>query len=236
MVHKFQENQQELPEYLAGALGEKEQVPEYTPMEVVNDSDRIVCMIDEAHRSQGGDVGDNLFSALPNATRLAFTGTPLITDRHTKKTWERFGGYIDKYRLQDAVDDGATVQILYEGKTADTALNEKHEFDTKFEDLFANRSDEEILAIKKKYGATGDIFEAEKRIEAIANDLVNHYVENILPNGFKAQVVCNSKMAALHYQTYIDKALTAEIEKRQADHRQAGISGWSWAWDSCGLL
>ena len=217
MVHKFQENEKKLPDYLADALGEKEQVPEYATMEVVNDSDRIVCMIDEAHRSQGGDVGDNLFSALPNATRLAFTGTPLITDRHTKKTWQRFGGYIDKYRLQDAVDDGATVQILYEGKTADTALNEKHEFDTKFEDLFANRTDEEILAIKKKYGATGDIFEAEKRIEAIANDLVNHYIENILPNGFKAQVVCNSKMAAIHYQTYIDKAIAAELEKRQGE-------------------
>ena len=217
MVHKFQENEQELPEYLAGALGEKEQVPEYATMEVVNNSERIVCMIDEAHRSQGGDIGDNLFSALPNATRLAFTGTPLITDRHAKKTWERFGGYIDKYKLQDAVDDGATLQILYEGKTADTAINEKHEFDTKFEDLFAHRTDEEILAIKKKYGATGDIFEAEQRIEAIANDLVKHYIENILSNGFKAQVVCNSKMAAIHYQTYINKAIVAELEKRKAE-------------------
>ena len=109
--------------------------------------------------------------------------------------------------MQDAVDDGATIQILYEGKTADTALNEKHEFDNKFEDLFAHRTDAEILAIKKKYGASGDIFEAEQRIEAISNDLVNHYIENILPNGFKAQVVCNSKMAAIHYETYINKAI-----------------------------
>lgn len=216
MIHKFQEHKEELADYLEDALGGQEPVQEFAPMEVVNDSDRIVCMIDEAHRSQGGDIGDNLFSALPNATRLAFTGTPLITDRHTKKTWERFGGYIDKYRLQDAVADDATVQILYEGKTADTALNEKHEFDTKFEDLFANRTDEEILAIKKKYGATGDIFEAEKRIEAISKDLVKHYIDNILPNGFKAQVVCNSKMAAIHYKTYIDKALAVELEQRQA--------------------
>jgi type I restriction enzyme, R subunit len=162
-------------------------------------------------------IGDNLFAALPHATRLAFTGTPLITERHKKKTWERFGGYIDKYRLQDAVDDGATVQILYEGKTADTALNEKHAFDTKFEDLFGERTDAEILAIKKKYGASGDIFEAERRIEAIANDMVCHYIENILPNGFKAQVVCNSKMAAIHYKTYIDKALTAELEMRKTE-------------------
>ena len=60
-----------------------------------------------------------------------------------------------KYRLLDAVADGTTLQILYEGKTADTALNEKHAFDTKFEDLFSDRTDEELLAIKKKYGETG---------------------------------------------------------------------------------
>jgi type I restriction enzyme, R subunit len=68
----------------------------------------------------------------------------------------------------DAVHDGATLQILYEGKTADSALNEKHAFDTAFEDLFKDRSEEELLAIKKKYGATGDILEAENRINAIA--------------------------------------------------------------------
>jgi type I restriction enzyme R subunit len=95
----------------------------------------------------------------------------------------------------DAVHDGATLQILYEGRTADTALME-HGFETKFEDLFQERSQEEILAIKKKYGATGDILEAEKRIAAIARDLVDHYIDNILPDGFKAQVVCHSKLAA----------------------------------------
>ncbi len=85
---------------------------------------------------------------------------------------KRFGEYIDTYKLMDAVHDGATLQILYEGKTADTALNDKHGFDTKFEDLFKDRSEEELLAIKKKYGATGDILEAEQRIAAIARDLV----------------------------------------------------------------
>ncbi len=57
-----------------------------------------------------------------------------------------------------------------------------------------------MLAIKKKYGASGDILEAEKRIEAIARDLVDHYIDNILPDGFKAQVVCHSKLAAVRYQ------------------------------------
>ena len=63
---------------------------------------------------------------------------------------KRFGEYIDTYKLLDAVADGTTLQILYEGKTADTALNEKHAFDTKFEDLFSDRIDKELLAIKKK--------------------------------------------------------------------------------------
>ena len=98
-----------------------------------------------------------MFRAFPNASRIAFTGTPLITDRHKKKTHETFGSYIDTYKLQDAVNDGATVQILYEGKTADTAINERAEFDKKFEDLFQERTEQEILLIKKKYG-TLEIF------------------------------------------------------------------------------
>ena len=88
MLHKFREYDEELPEYLEDVLGEKEQVPEYVMMDVVNDSERIVIMIDEAHRSQGGKaggMGDNLFAAFPHATRLAFTGTPLIAEHHTKE-------------------------------------------------------------------------------------------------------------------------------------------------------
>ena len=91
-------------------------------------SERILLMIDEAHRTQSGDLGDNLFEAFPDATRLAFTGTPLIEVKDGKEDrGKRFGEYIDKYKLQDAVDDGATVQILYEGKTADTAVKDKAE-------------------------------------------------------------------------------------------------------------
>jgi len=214
MVHKFKEAETMLPDYVAEALGEygSDPVPKKELFGVVNASEKVLVLIDEAHRTQSSELGDNLFAAFPNAARIAFTGTPLITDRHKKKTWERFGGYIDKYKLQDAVNDGATIQILYEGKTADTAINEKHQFDTKFEDLFQDLSDEQVLAIKKKYGCTGDILDAPKRIEAIAMDMVSHYVEQILPNGFKAQVVCNSKIAAIHYQTYIDAALQGRIK------------------------
>lgn len=218
MIHKFQEHKHTLTNVVAEALGTYLAMPSGKTFGVVNTSDRIILMIDEAHRTQSSDLGDNLFEAFPNATRVAFTGTPLITERHgEKKTHKRFGEYIDTYRLLDAVNDGATLQILYEGKTADSALNEKNAFDLAFEDLFRDRSEEELLAIKKKYGATGDILEAENRINAIAKDLVKHYVDNILPNGFKAQVVCHSKLACVRYQNGIEAALAERIQTEMAN-------------------
>jgi type I restriction enzyme, R subunit len=212
MVHKFQQRDQTLPLKVAEALGTYQAIPTNQTFGVVNDSSRIVLMIDEAHRTQGSDLSENIFEAFPHAARIAFTGTPLITDRHgEKKTHKRFGEYIDTYRLMDAVADGTTLQILYEGRTADTALNDKQGFENQFENLFKDRSSEELLAIKKKYGATGDILEAEQRIEAIAKDMVQHYLEHIFPNGFKAQVVCHSKLAAVRYQKAIDQALANTV-------------------------
>ena len=239
MIHKFREaDDSNTPDYVNDALSDyklaAEPQAQYKLKEAkvfesfgeVNTSDKILIMIDEAHRTQrsGQDkasLSDNMFDAFPNATRLAFTGTPLIADHHDDPTWKRFGNnpdepYIDEYKLQDAVDDGATLQILYEGKTADTAIYDKHGFDTKFENLFKHRSDEEIAAIRQRYGATGDILEAEDRIEEIATDIVKHYTQKILPSGYKAQIVCSSKQAALHYQTYIRKALKAWVKEELA--------------------
>jgi len=216
MVHKFMEREEALPALVQEALGTYAKPPSGKSFGIVNRSERILLMIDEAHRTQGSDLGDNVFEAFPSATRIAFTGTPLITEKHgNKRTVKRFGEYIDTYKLMDAVHDGATLQILYEGRTAETALKDKHGFDTKFEDLFRKRSYAEIEAIKKKYGASGDLLEAEKRIDAIARDLVNHYVNNILPDGFKAQVVCHSKIAAIRYQKSIREALTERVESER---------------------
>lgn len=245
MVHKFHENQSsQLPLYVQEAVD----IPRYETFGTVNESERILLMIDEAHRSQAGDLGDNLFEAFPNATRLAFTGTPLIEVDEQRKTIKRFGGYIDKYKLKDAVEDGATVQILYEGKTDDTAIAHKHEFDDKvdaaarehvesqlrkadnldklkrqadrdqraFDDLVKERTEEEILALKKKWGTNGDLYEADERIREIAADMVHHYIDHILPNGFKAQVVCSSKMAAIKYKRWIDEALQTWLETEDA--------------------
>jgi len=155
MAHKFLLREQSLPVKVAEALGAYQAIPSASTFGVVNASERIILMIDEAHRTQGSDLGGNIFEVFPNAARIAFTGTPLITEGHgAKKIYKRFGGYIDTYRLMGAVQDGTTLQILYEGKTIDTALNEKHAFEAEFEDLFRDRSDAELLTIKKKYSAT----------------------------------------------------------------------------------
>ena len=220
MVHKFMERAEELPESVRKALGDYAPPPSAARFGVVNPSERILLMIDEAHRTQGSDMGDNVFEAFPNATRIAFTGTPLITEHHgTKRTVKRFGEYIDTYKLMEAVNDGATLQILYEGRTADPALKDKQGFDAKFEDLFRDRTDAELAAIRKKYGATGDILESENRIAAIARDLVAHYIDNILADGFKAQVVCSSKLAATRYQISIRNALLERLEHERLKAR-----------------
>lgn len=217
MIHKFVEAKDDLPDSFREKLGRYAPPPSAESFGVVNASPRILIMVDEAHRTQGSDMGDNLFEAFPNAARVAFTGTPLKTERHGgRRTVKRFGEYIDTYKLMDAVADGATLQILYEGRTANTALRDKAEFDQAFEDLFEERSPEDLLAIKKKYGATGDILEAESRIGAIARDLVGHYIDNILPNGFKAQVVCHSKLAAVRYQRALREALQERLASERA--------------------
>lgn len=92
MVHKFQERKETLTNTVAEALGTYLALPAGQTFGVVNTSERIILMIDEAHRTQGSDLGDNLFEAFPNATRIAFTGTPLITERHGgRQTHKRFG-------------------------------------------------------------------------------------------------------------------------------------------------
>jgi type I restriction enzyme, R subunit len=181
---------------------------------VVNPSERILLMIDEAHRTQSSDLGDNMFEAFPNATRIAFTGTPLITERTARRTVKRFGEYIDTYKLMDAVHDGTTLQILYEGRTADTALKDKHGFDTKFEDLFKRpqrgrdpRHQEEVRR-HRRHPRSREAHRGHRPRPG------RHYVDNILPDGFKAQVVCHSKLAAVRYQKAIREALAERVGER----------------------
>jgi hypothetical protein len=181
-------------------------------LDEVNPSEKILIMVDEAHRSQGNILNPSLFNAFPNAAKIAFTGTPLITERHDRKTVDIFGYYIDIYNLKDSVKDKNTIPIMCIGSTADAAIRGKELMDRKFEDLFRDRTDQELSRIRKKYGTLGTILEAKNYIAQIAEHLVNHYVNEILVNGFKAQVVTHSQMAAVRYKDAIDKALYQRLE------------------------
>lgn len=222
MIHKFIQEEIQHSKALLKAYNEEGKVPEFKPFEVVNTSDRIVVLIDEAHRTQGGEMGDNFFTAFPNATKIAFTGTPLLTERHKRKTHERFGGsgeFIDTYKIRQSVKDRATLDIIYIGKTSKDSIKAKKAFDSKFEDEFKQRTKEEKEEIQRRYGTMQAYLENMDRLRKIANDLVNHYIDEILPNGYKAMVVGSSILAAARYQYLIEEAIKArlEVEKEKAD-------------------
>jgi type I restriction enzyme, R subunit len=182
---------------------------------VLNKDESILVMVDEAHRTHTSALHGNLLKALPNCARIGFTGTPIIMGAK-KRTTEIFGELLDRYTIKESESDGATVKILYEGRTAEGAVADGGDLDQLFEDLFADRPPDELDAIKRKYATKGRVLEAPKLIEAKARDVLRHYVENILPNGLKAQVVAYSRLAAIRYTAALAEArdeLVAEAEK-----------------------
>ena len=169
----------------------------------LNNSDRIIVLADEAHRTQYGTLGAAINTALPNAPRIAFTGTPLMKEQRKTTTGE-FGSYIDTYTIEQAVADGATCQILYEGREAVTKVT-GDSLDALFDRYFQDRTPEDKEAIKKKYGTERAVLEAPQRLEWVGLDLVQHYRSTILPNGFKAILVTSSREAAVLYKQKLDQ-------------------------------
>lgn len=170
----------------------------------LNKSSNILVMTDEAHRSQYAQLGANFDKGLPNASRIGYTGTPI------DKTERVFGEYIDKYTMRQSIEDGVTLEIVYEGRTHNAEVKDKKGMDTAFEDVFSDYNLQQRLEILG-YGSREAYLEAEPTIEAKAKDMVSHYLTHVFPNGYKAQVVATSREAAVRYKTYIDKALQDEI-------------------------
>lgn len=175
--------------------------------EVLNDDETILVLVDEAHRTQAGDLHANLLAGLPNCARIGFTGTPIIMGER-KRTHEIFGEFIDRYTIRESELDGSTVPVLYEGRTARGAVKDGATLDELFEDLFRDYSKEELEAIRQKYATRGQIFDAPALIADKARDMLRHYVTNILPNGYKAQVVAYSRLAAIRYVEALETART----------------------------
>ena len=178
-------------------------------LDVLDASDNVIVMVDEAHRTQYGILGGRLSRALPNATLIGFTGTP-IDEGFKRSTMRRFGSLIDSYTIPQSVADGATVPIWYEARLPDLAIEGPETLDRLFDALFGDESEEVRARIGRRYANKETVAEAERRIEMISLDIAEHFKANIRPNGFKAQVVAPSRAAALRYAGHlVDFGLTA---------------------------
>src|SRR6185437_13136095 len=140
----------------------------------LNTNANILVMTDEAHRSQYSMLGANLDKSIPNSARIAYTGTPI------DKTERVFGDYIDKYTMRQAIDDGVTLEIVYEGRTHNAEVPDKTAMDTAFQDVFSDYNIQERVAILG-YGSRDAYLEAKPTIDAKAKDMVTHYVRHVFP-------------------------------------------------------
>lgn len=177
----------------------------------LNISPNILVMTDEAHRSQYKLLGANLDRAIPNATKIGYTGTPI------DKTERVFGEYIDKYTMRQSIDDGVTLEIVYEGRTHNAEVKDQEGMDQAFADVFTDYNLQERMEILG-YGSRDAYLEAETTIEAKAKDMIAHYLAHVYPNGFKAQIVATSREAAVRYKKHIDAALAAALCDLEANN------------------
>lgn len=167
-----------------------------------NDSADMIVLVDEGHRSHGGETHERMKKALPKAAYIAFTGTPLLKD---EKTANKFGPIVHAYTMQRAVEDETVAPLLYEERVPELDISEEA-VNRWFEKITNNLSDAQRTDLKKKFAKKGAIYGAANRIELIAWDIATHFNENIkkLGLGLKGQVATDSKLDAIRYKKALD--------------------------------
>jgi type I restriction enzyme, R subunit len=161
----------------------------------------IFVLVDESHRSQYGSFHSKMRQIFPQACYIGFTGTPLL--KAEKATVAKFGDFIHKYPMQQAVGDKAVVPLLYEGRMADLGVNQQ-QIDQWFERVTRNLNDDQKRDLKSKFSRTEAVNRTEQRIQQIAYDITDHYRSNFKGLGFKAQLAAPSKEVAILYKKYLD--------------------------------
>ncbi|MFM5155015.1 type I restriction endonuclease subunit R [Aeromonas veronii] len=169
--------------------------------ECINKSPDLIVLIDEGHRSQGGENHIRMKQALPNAAFVAFTGTPLLKD---DKTTNKFGPIVHAYTMQRAVEDKTVTPLLYEERIPDLEVNERA-IDSWFERITQGLNEQQQADLKRKFARKGEIYSAEDRIKLIAFDIASHFSNHIV-EGLKGQLACDSKASAVLYKKYLDEA------------------------------
>jgi len=181
------------------------------PAKVENPSENIVVLCDEGHRGNEGFASINLRASMKNAFFFGFTGTPI--DHLTLNTHRNFGEdgerYLDYYSIQQAIDDGATLPVTYEARLSKFFVDEE-QVDKQFEEITADLDPKQKEMLSKKYGKKEAIVKLDKRMRAIIMDIVEHYKLYVLPNGFKAQIVCYDREVTAKYKKLLDELVSKE--------------------------
>ena len=183
----------------------------------VNLRENIYVLVDEAHRTTGGKLGNYLMGALPNATYIGFTGTPIDKTAHGKGTFKVFGtddpkGYLDKYSIRESIEDGTTVPLHY-SLAPNELMVDRETLENEFLNLVEAEgvSDvEELDRVLEKAVTLKNMLKNRERIDKIAKFVANHFKTVIEPMGYKAFLVAVDREACAFYKEALDRYLPPE--------------------------
>ena len=196
-----------------------------SPHPVLSQRDDIIVITDEAHRSQYDTLALNMRNALPKASFLAFTGTPLIIGE--EKTREVFGDYVSIYNFKQSVDDGATVPLYYENRIPELQLKDEMTFKEGMDRLLeeAELDEAQERKLEREFSREYHLITRDDRLEKIAEDIVEHFTERGQPG--KGMVVSIDKATAVKMYDKVRKywkqkieRLTKQINKLEGPERQ----------------
>lgn len=192
----------------------------------LNKRANIIVMVDEAHRTQEGDLGRQMREALPNAFLFGLTGTPI--NKRDRNTFWAFGadedeqGYMSRYSFQDSIRDKATLPLHFEA--VDVRLRiDKDAIDEAYAQMTDFLSDEDKDELAKRAAKMAVLIKAPERVNAICRHIVDHYQNKVEPNGFKAQVVTFDRECCVLYKNVLDELVGPEASAIVM-HTQGGKS------------
>lgn len=163
---------------------------------VAVDAPNTFILVDEGHRTQYGEINRRMQEVFKGAIYISFTGTPIM--KKDKNIFDKFGGLIHKYSLDDALKDKAIVPLIYEGKMVDQEVS-KEAIDMRLDMLTRNLTPEQKTEVMKKWSRFEKVASSEQRLELIAWDIAKNYNETLKGTGFNAMLACNKKVEAVKY-------------------------------------
>ena len=179
----------------------------------MNKRENIIVMVDEAHRTQEGDLGRKMRSALPNAFLFGLTGTPI--NKADKNTFWAFGadsdksGYLSRYTFQDSIRDNATLPLHFEPRLPDYHID-KESLDIAFKEMANDLSEEDRNKLSQKAAKMAVFLKSPERVKTIVQDIAVHFQKHVEPEGFKALIVTPDRYACVQYKEELDKLLPTE--------------------------